>query len=222
MYRPTIVIDLETHPSAAALELPCPDEWRNAVGNATKEETVARKQLENEASWPAERERRASLDWRLGEICAVGWRIEDQPAHTICSASEGLMLTRLWEAIGGLENPQVVGFNILNFDLPWLLGRSAVRRVAPSRILRVNKWTPAAGDVVDWADILCGHGAFATKGWTLAKYAETFGLPATRGEGKDVPRWMREGRTADIQDHLRADLDTTYAMDRLFRPVFLG
>lgn len=220
MHRTRVICDIETHPSERSLTLPCPPEWRDAVGNATKDETVAKKKAENEAAWPAERERRACLDWRLGEICAIGWQIEDQQSHVVCSPSEGLLLTKFWDAIGGLEAPQLVGFNILSFDLPWILGRSAVRRTAPSRLFRVNKWVPGASDVVDWADVLSGFGSFPTKGWTLARYAEMFGLPATIGEGKDVPGWMRNGETTKILDHLRGDLVTTAALDQLFRPVF--
>lgn len=223
-----LVIDIECAPTDRALEMPCPEDWlTRGIKDNFKPDTIERYRAENLASWPEEVTRRASLDWRLGRVVAVGFKMSEGTEHVYCGQSEGLLLRTLWEFIRlerqRLERQdfQLVGFNIAGFDWPWILGRSAALRILPTRKFSYNKWSPERSEIIDWQDILCNHGSFASKGYSLDTYAEIFGLPRTVGEGKDVPEWFRTGQLAKIEEHLAGDLRTTAALDQLFRPVFL-
>lgn len=219
-----LVIDIETSPTDRALEMPCPEDWlTRGIKDNFKPDTIERYRAENLASWPEEVTRRASLDWRLGRIVAIGMlapSVNTEPT-ILCSPSEGSILATFWRAIERVPPDSLVGFNIAGFDWPWILGRSAALRILPTRKFSYNKWSPERSEIIDWQDILCNHGSFASKGWSLGEYAKAFGLPETVGEGKDVPEWFRTGRLEKIEEHLAGDLRTTAALDQLFRPVFL-
>lgn len=219
-----IVVDLETAPDPLRA-IPMPEDWLTPPGNYTKPETIADWRAKREAAWPAERDRLASLDWRLGRIVALGWRVSDVEPEVHCSESEGWLLTRFWETIamfGSLSRKvQLVGFGIASFDVPWLLHRSAALRIRPPRRFRVSRYD-LHSDVLDWSDVLANYDPSKRSGWTLSRYAAVYGLPPTVGEGSAVPGWWAAGQRDQIVAHLRGDLVTTAALDAMFWPVYGG
>lgn len=215
-----IVVDLETAPDPLR-EIPMPDDWLTPPGNYTKPETIADWRAKREAAWPVERDRLASLDWRLGRIVALGWKETGMEPEAYCSDSEGLLLSKLWTLVGYGTKVQLVGFGIASFDLPWLLHRSAALRILPPRRFRVSRYD-LHSDVLDWSDVLANYDPSKRSGWTLSRYAAVYGLPPTVGEGSSVPGWWAAGQRDQIVDHLRGDLVTTAALDAMFWPVYGG
>jgi hypothetical protein len=138
-------------------------------------------------------------------------------------SGERQLVAKVWEEVGARRDgdlPQLSGFAVRTFDLPWLLGRTAALDLLPSRRFVNNRYMP--GEVVDWADVLAWYDAFPRKGWTLAQYAEWFDLPHRPwGEGKDVPAWLEAGDHYSVVKHLAFDLLTTHALHERFAPVYL-
>lgn len=264
--RPCFVFDLETAPTTEALQLrPDEDYLNRGIREDFKPETVAKYQQRNASEWPREIEKRASLDWRLGQIVAGG-TAQLSPEHegvlvrlaisvgdpeyyigpaalqtrlaealeregvrgvhispAVCRGEE-VLLEALWNLLRLDSNMPLSlcgGFNIRNFDLPWLLGRSAARGVPPTR--RFNPSRYSNSDVVDWAELLAWQGAFPTKGWALEQYAEWFKLPHRPwGSGAEVPRLWFEGDLTSVATHLMFDLLTTLDLHLRFAPAYLA
>ena len=153
---------------------------------------------------------------RLERARVDAWHAGDAPVATLDTASVGGTTSKHYHQV------QLVGFGIASFDWPWLLTRSAALRILPPRRFRISRYDPVATDVLDWQDVLANYDSSKKAGWTLRRYAETFGLPVPIGEGKDVPRLMAEGKTAEVIAHCHSDLLTTAALDQMFRQVFIG
>ena len=72
-----LAFDLETAPLAESLKLPVPQDWLLAtVRSNFRPETAEKYKAIQVKAWPAEIAKRAALDWRLGQITAIGfgWR----------------------------------------------------------------------------------------------------------------------------------------------------
>ena len=213
-----IFLDIETAPAGECP--PAPEEHLARVGNATKPETVERKRAENLANWPDAWAKQASLDWRLGRIVCLGMAQDDGPV-TVTRGNERDILIDLWRVFVGFAHIQVVGFGLKSFDWPWILGRSAVVGVKPTRILNTGRYNTS--DLVDWQDILCGYGELSMTGWSLDAYAELFQTNFRPwGRGSDIAGWVASGDTDSIRRHCESDIHTTRDLDRICRPVWLG
>jgi len=124
--------------------------------------------------------------------------------------------TRSWEAVVPL-----VGFNLRNFDLPVLIGRSAVNGITPSRKFNLARFRTDLG-VIDWCEILTFWGAFDMTGWSLSQYADFFGLDAKPyGDGAEVPKRWLEGDYDYVTKHLEADLAMLRELHERFAGAFL-
>lgn len=215
-----IVVDLETVPTAVALATAPPEEWlTKGIRDNFKPETAEKYRAENEASWAAEIARRASLDWRLGKVCAAGFTTAD---HLFIGKGddERQILTDLWAHLAAYPKNVLVGFNLRGFDWPWLMGRSAVLGVEPS--VRISESRYANRQMVDWMDILSNFGGFSLNGWTLERYAELFDLPHRPvGQGSEVFGWYQAQNWTAIGQHLEADLRTTWDLDQRLKDVYL-
>lgn len=212
-----ICLDIETVPNGECP--PIPEDVLNAVGNATKPETVERKREENRKAWPAKWAKEASLDWRQGKIVAIGYKVDDGFAQVLRgdTTTEIEMLEGLWDCLKG--DAPIVGFGVRRFDWPYLLGRSAVLGVLPSR--RITESPYMRNQMIDWADILSNHNTFKVQGWTLGAYCELFGLPKPTGKGEDVYGHYLAGEWDAIIDHCWSDVLAVAAIDEKCREVFL-
>ena len=131
------------------------------------------------------------------------------------------LLVSWWQLLDDNVHLQVVGFGLKGFDWPWLLGRSAVLGVKPSRLLNTARYT--SHDMIDWQDVLSNYGGFSLTGWNLAAYADLFQLDhRPKGTGADIAGWVAEGNHAAVADHCLADIQTTWDLDQRCRPIWLG
>ncbi|HTY59416.1 MAG TPA: ribonuclease H-like domain-containing protein [Bacteroidota bacterium] len=117
---------------------------------------------------------------------AEGGRIQIVPA------TEAAMLTEFWETVARFR--RLVTFNGRSFDSPFLLLRSALLGVVPSRNLIPYRYS--ARDHCDLLDQLTFYGAM--KKCTLESYCRGFGIPLCEPERPDIPRLAGEGRYREI------------------------
>lgn len=145
--------------------------------------------------------------------------LEGARVSAVAVPGERSLLQRTW---GRLDpgHPQLSGFYIRTFDLPWLLGRTAAQGLLPPRRFSSSRYVHE--DVADWADILAWYDAFPRTGWTLTDYADWFDLRYKPwGEGSQIPGWLEDRDYLSIAKHLAFDLLTSHALHERFAPVYL-
>lgn len=199
------VIDLETVAIDGAgeyLETPtAPSNYKDAEKIAAYISEARQKALD-----------KAALDLDLTRIVALGYasRIDDAvvvlPAQT--EAEEADVLAAFWTMVG---DAPLLGFNIVQYDLPVLLRRSLYLGV-PTPPLMVSKYKHPS--VIDLMQILSFDGLLPYR--SLSFYCKRFGLdvPADETTGADIARLVAAGDWDGVAAHCRADVIKTRALAR--------
>jgi uncharacterized protein YprB with RNaseH-like and TPR domain len=144
------------------------------------------------------------------ETPADGQRGEVFVSHF--QGDEVTILTKFWELISSYNH--YITYNGKGFDGPFLMLRSLIRNITPSRHLDTRRYsiTPHC----DLMEILTFFGA--TRKFTLQFWCKTLGIAdpkAAFGDGSQVQAAYREGRMEDIIDYNIADLVATANLYRM-------
>lgn len=117
---------------------------------------------------------------------------------------ESAILTLFWGVVETHlgSNTGMVGFNIHEFDLPFLVRRSWKLGVQPPSIIRTGRyWNEAFVDVRQkW---LMGEKSPPKGTSSLEGLAKFFGLEPKKGNGKDFYKMSREEQLAYLEHDLR-------------------
>jgi DNA polymerase elongation subunit (family B) len=125
-------------------------------------------------------------------------------------AAEEEMLTEFWTAVTRFQ--RLITFNGRLFDCPFLMLRSALLGVAPSRNLIPYRFS--AREHCDLLDQLTFYGAM--RKFTLEAYLRGFGIgrPGGDPERPDVSRLVDEGRHREIAEHAAGTVRATAELYR--------
>lgn len=120
------------------------------------------------------------------------------------SGTEKEVLEKFWRAIKGYS--EFVTFNGRCFDCPFILVRSAVHRVAPTRELMPNRYS---GPHIDLLDQLTFFGA--TRRFSLDLWCRALGIESPKQDtcGHEVKEMFRAGKYLDIARYCAGDLRAT-------------
>lgn len=201
-----LVIDIETMPVSDAIDyldtamLDAIEPPKNYTLEKAKADYITR---ETERI-KREHIEKAALDPDLCRIAVLGWfdvaAVEPVLMQCRDDVEEALALEAFWSALnmGG----QVLGFNILPFDLPVICRRSLYLGV-PTPYLQRDKYRHPR--VLDLLDILCEQGRLKMR--SVSFYCKRFGIQNDDTvKGKDVPKLIAEGKWDDVVSHCRHDL----------------
>lgn len=122
------------------------------------------------------------------------------------TGTEKELITRFWETIKTYS--QFVTFNGRGFDCPYLMIRSAVHRLKPTRDLMPNRYGDAH---IDLFDQLTFYGASRRK-FSLDMWCRAFGIKSPKDEGisgADVKDLYRAGKHLEIARYCAGDLRAT-------------
>ncbi len=122
------------------------------------------------------------------------------------SGNETLVLRSFWEAVPRYN--QFITFNGRTFDCPFIMLRSAITGVLPTRNLLPYRYD--ASEHCDLLDQLSFYGA--TKKFNLDFYCKTFGIKSPKSEGLtglSLGPLFREGRYKEIADYCMGDVVAT-------------
>ena len=72
---------------------------------------------------------KTSFDGAYGRICCIAYAINDKPAEYL-SGDEKQIVKKFWEIAGSVD--LIIGHNIRDFDLPFIMQRSAILGVKPT------------------------------------------------------------------------------------------
>jgi DNA polymerase elongation subunit (family B) len=131
------------------------------------------------------------------------------------------MLENFWN--GCKEYNEFVTFNGRGFDVPFLMVRSAVHGIRPSKDLLSNRYLSLQRDSakhVDLLDQLTFYGAVWKSKGPLHLWTRAFGIESPKAggvTGDDVGRLFKEGRFFDIARYNVGDLRATKALYERWR-----
>ncbi len=129
--------------------------------------------------------------------------------------NEKEMLQKFWDIAEKYDT--FVTFNGRQFDVPFLMVRSAVHGIRPSKNLLANRYLnaqPGNARHIDLFDQLTFYGALRRKGG-LHLWCRAFGIasPKAQGvDGDDVKALFENGKSANIARYNARDLRATYEL----------
>lgn len=122
------------------------------------------------------------------------------------AGTEKEILGKFWDAVRNYD--QIITFNGRCFDCPYLIVRSAVHKIRPTRDLLPNRY----GDIhIDLLDQLTFYGVSRRK-FSLDMWCRTFGIKSPKEDGIDgyaVQELFTSGRHVDIARYCAGDLRAT-------------
>lgn len=130
----------------------------------------------------------------------------EEEGITFQTGDEKDILRRFWDVMKGYD--QIITFNGRSFDCPFILIRSAVHRVKPSKDLMPNRYN---GSHIDLLDQLTFYGATRRK-FSLDMWCRTFGIKSPKSggiTGYDVKDLYTSGKYIDLAKYCLGDLKAT-------------
>ena len=130
---------------------------------------------------------------------------------TFKQMTEKEMLEKFWQ--GAKEYDEFIGFNSRGFDVPFLMVRSAILNVKPTRSLMEGRYLYQQRDAkhIDLQDQLTFYGAVRKKG-NLHLWSRAFGIKSPKSEGvtgDEVGRLFKEKKFLEIAKYNAGDLKAT-------------
>jgi hypothetical protein len=162
-------------------------------------------------------------------VVALGWAVGDEPAHSLVvgtvrpvqttppvrEITETDVLARFWQLVSSQPRPMVVGFNILNFDLPVLFVRSALLGVRPSRLFDRRPW---GTDCIDLCEIRRHEG----RGGKLKDLARYYGFTVAEPDvdGAQVEQLIATD-PAKVGRYVESDVAITRQLYHFYKGYFV-
>jgi DNA polymerase elongation subunit (family B) len=115
------------------------------------------------------------------------------------------LIAKFWATVKAYD--QFVTFNGRTFDCPFIMVRSAVHGITPTRNLMPNRYS---GPHIDLLDQLTFFGA--TRKFNLDMWCRTFSIRSPKADGitgYQVKDLYRSGRSIDIARYCAGDLEAT-------------
>ena len=208
--------DIETIP---AQDPAVREELRAAVqppGTYKKAESIAEwlkenRDTEGDAAWL-----KTSFDGGVGQCVCVAFAFGDEPAHCygvpdLSRDSERKMLQDFFCAVLDAGYVQLVGHNIIGFDIPFLWKRAMVLGVKPPFNFPRNPkpWGETVCDTMTLWD------ATQRAGGSMDRICRLMGIPG-KGDfgGADVWPAIESGAYQRVQEYCAADVERTRMMHK--------
>lgn len=198
------------------------DEWM-----ATEAPKVAAKLTAAFDADVEEAYRRTGLDGAFGQVCVIGYALNnDEPQYLsvvdLSSKSERDLLMafadRLNEIIQANEvlSTTVIGHNVLNFDLRFLVQRHIINRIRPHTVIaRAAQAKPWEQDRV-YDTLVQWGGTGAKAGGSLDKLCKALSIPSPKGaiDGSKVWDFVKAGEIDQVAAYCAKDVAATRAVHR--------
>ena len=127
--------------------------------------------------------------------------------------SEQEMLKSFWRIVEASD--KVITFNGRNFDIPFLMMRSAINKVKPSKNLITNRYDTSIH--IDLLEQFTFYGL--TRKFNLDFYCHAFGIESPKSEdisGMEVKNLYEAGRIKDIAIYCGKDILATYKLYKIW------
>ncbi len=143
-----------------------------------------------------------ALSGDFGRIVCLSWAVDaEKPQSIVGTNKEPEILRQWWELVR--LNQKFIGHNIFDFDLPFLLKRSRIHRIEPSKHLSLARYRndPFYDTMQEWS-------AWGRSKTSLDVLTQILGIksPKTRMDGSDVAPAAAEGRFKKISNYCERDV----------------
>lgn len=132
-------------------------------------------------------------------------------------SSERKLIEDFWAILRKYNQAQLISFNGRNFDAPFLMLRSALHRIRPSRnLMKGTKFNyPMHIDLIDELTFFQASSYGATKRFNFDFYTRQFGITSPKSEGVDgsmVGTMFKEGKVREIAEYCMRDINATWEL----------
>lgn len=224
-----LVLDIETVPLAASLELAYPKADRAIPANYKDPVVIANWYAKDEAAWRASHSKRCSIDPRLGRVLCIGTDGNDTPIaqYAYREDQEREILVGFWDLVKAWGG-SVVTWNG-QFDLNFIVKRSMANRVKPTiapTILRewfsryrTDPHFDCKAVLLNWDNQL-----MKSAGEGLDEWAKFLGVQGKQGntDGGDVAWMFDEGQHELIKEYCLQDVASTKAIYEVLSAFYGG
>jgi len=150
---------------------------------------------------------------------APGEKVEEKQIDGInyVAGSEKEILEKFWGVVSHYQ--EFVSFNGRGFDAPYLMLRSAVHKIKPTKDLMSNRYLNSQKfdcKHYDLMDLLSFYGVTQNRGRGLHMYCRVFGINSPKSDGSaggDVGQLYKDKKFMEIAEYNAKDL---YATRHLF------
>ena len=151
------------------------------------------------------------------KIIAIAYKQEGGPVTILkeWESSEKQILTRFLEDIQQLDHPNIIGHNILRFDLPIIINRAAAQGIAPVgevMHLLLDAYT------IDTIQAQLPSNNFYFKGLGLAECAKRMGIENKTCPGSEIKIQYDSANYPAITEHIIEDVLNT---ERVFNNLLI-
>lgn len=158
---------------------------------------------------------KAALSTKLGYTSEERREIELSTGDRLFLATEEKIIEDFWKILSKYPASVLVSFNGRNFDCPFLMLRSAIHNIRPTRNLMAGtKFNyPSHIDLADEFTFYAGFGFGATKRFNFDFYARSFGITSPKSEGVDgskVNQLYLDGHIEEIAEYCLRDVTATW------------
>jgi 3'-5' exonuclease len=142
---------------------------------------------------------------------------------SICHiSSERKVIEDFWKILAKYNHPTLISFNGRNFDAPFLMLRSALLKVKPSKnLMSGTKFNyPSHYDLIDELCFFNPSSYGATRRYNFDFYTRAFGITSPKSEGVDgsmVGTMYNEGKVAEIAEYCLRDVNATWELFLIWR-----
>jgi 3'-5' exonuclease len=147
----------------------------------------------------------------------------DEKGIKLKPMSEKEMLEQFWKLCEKYQ--EFVSFNGMGFDVPFLMIRSAINNIRPSKNLMSNRYLSSQkydAKHVDLLDQLSFYGAMRRRG-NLHLWCRAFGIQSPKASGvtgDDVGALFKEKKYLDIAKYNVGDIQATRELYQYWRDYF--
>jgi predicted PolB exonuclease-like 3'-5' exonuclease len=147
------------------------------------------------------------LDGTFGRIFCISYAINDDMVHCLCDEDEKKMLENFWEAAA--EADLFVGFNVMDFDLKYLIQRSIINGVKPRTKMRLSFARYRSEPIFDIMHEWNQWGGRSNV--SLDSLARALGIGSSKKlmDGSEVYAYYKKGKLKEIRDYCNADVEAT-------------
>lgn len=151
-----------------------------------------------------------------GRIICIAYKFNDNETQAVYDDDEAALLAGFFDDLN--KHPSIlVGYNIIGFDIPFVLFRSLALGVRASHVIP-RDLKPWSKEVFDCMKMLPSVG---NKFLKLGDVCESMALdnPKDAVSGSGVGELYKEGRLDEIVEYCKKDVDSTY---ELYKKMKLG